>query len=164
LRLIVILGHSGCGAVSAAVDVFLKPEAYLSFADKHALRNILDRLLVVVHTSAKRIAAAFGPGVAHRPGYREALIETAIVSNAALSAYTVQQEIGTVAPDGLRATYGVYVIAAREVWAPRSGSRDCSGLAYPPSDLEEFGEFADAVVSSERIVALLEGHPGDEGK
>jgi carbonic anhydrase len=164
LRLIVILGHSGCGAVSAAVDVFLKPKAYLSFADKHALRNILDRLLVVVHASAKRMAAAFGPDVARRPGYRDALIETAIVSNAALSAYTVQQEIGTAGTDALRAAYGVYVIAAREVWAPRSGSRDSAGLAYPPSNLAEFGDFADAVVRSERIVALLEGRTGDDSR
>ena len=158
LRLVVVLGHSGCGAVSAAVDVFLKPEAYLSFADKHALRNILDRLLVVVHASAKRLAAVFGADVVRRPGYRDALVETSIVSNAALSAYTVQQEIGAVASDGLRAAYGVYVIAAREIWAPRGGSRDCAGLAYPPADMTGFGEFAENVVRSDRIVALLEGH------
>ena len=29
LKLVVVLGHSGCGAVSAAVDVFLNPRAYL---------------------------------------------------------------------------------------------------------------------------------------
>jgi len=32
LKLIVVLGHSGCGAVSAAVDVFLNPADYLSLA------------------------------------------------------------------------------------------------------------------------------------
>ena len=32
LKLIVVLGHSGCGAVSAAVDAFLDPKTYLSFA------------------------------------------------------------------------------------------------------------------------------------
>jgi carbonic anhydrase len=40
LKLIVVLGHSGCGAVTAAVDVFLDPKAYLSLAEKHALRNV----------------------------------------------------------------------------------------------------------------------------
>ena len=30
LKLIVVLGHSGCGALTAAVDVFLNPENYLS--------------------------------------------------------------------------------------------------------------------------------------
>ena len=38
LKLVVVLGHSGCGAVSAAVDVFLNPGAYLSFVDRHSLQ------------------------------------------------------------------------------------------------------------------------------
>ena len=154
LKLIVVLGHSGCGAVSAAVDVFLEPRAYLSLAEKHSLRNILDRLLVVVHATAKRLAAVHGPKVTGRRGYREALIEASIVSNAALAAYTIQQEIGSDHPDGLRAAYGVYLLASRQVWAPRSGSAECAGLACPPADLAGFVEFADAVVGSDRIAAL----------
>ena len=62
LKLIVVLGHSGCGAVSAAVDVFLKPEAYLDARGQAHLRGILDRLLVVVHAAAKRMAAVHGTG------------------------------------------------------------------------------------------------------
>src|SRR6185295_12731259 len=92
LKLIVVLGHSGCGAVSAAVDIMLQPHSYLALAAKHTLRNILDRLLVVVHASAKRLAAVYGSDVARRARYREALIETAVVSNAALSAFTADQE------------------------------------------------------------------------
>jgi carbonic anhydrase len=45
LKLIVVLGHSGCGALTAAVDMFLNPTDYLSIATKHSLRNILDGLL-----------------------------------------------------------------------------------------------------------------------
>jgi carbonic anhydrase len=156
MKLIVVLGHSGCGAVSAAVDVFLNPQAYLSLAAKHSLRNILDRLQVVVQAAAKRMAAIFGSDVARRRGYREALIEAAIVSNAALAAYTVQQEIGGSDSRYLRAAYGVYLLAERQIWAPRSGSAECYGLAYPPSDLEAFADFADAVVRSDRIASLLE--------
>ncbi len=155
LKLVVVLGHSGCGAVSAAVDVFLNPEAYLSLAAKHSLRSILDRLLVVINATAKRMAVVMGPDVTRRRGYREALIEAAIVTNAALAAYTVQQEIGDTGPHGLRAAYGVYLLAERQIWAPRSGSAECTGLAYPPSDLAAFGEFADALVQSDRIGALL---------
>jgi carbonic anhydrase len=156
LKLIVVLGHSGCGAVSAAVDVFLNLEAYLSLAQKHSLRNMLDRLLVVIHAVAKRMAAIHGPEVTQRRGYREALIEAAIASNATLAAYTVQQEIGSGDPKGLRAAYGVYLLAERRIWAPRAGSAECDGLAYPPADFEAFGEFADALVRSDRIAALLE--------
>jgi carbonic anhydrase len=158
LKLIVVLGHSGCGAVSSAVDVFLNPEAYLSLAVKHSLRGILDRLLVVVHAAAKRITAAHGPKAAQLGGYREALIEATVVSNAALAAFTVQQELAAAA-QGLRAAYGVYLLADRAIWAPRSENAECGGLAYPPADARSFDGFADAVVRSDRITALLASGP-----
>src|SRR5215510_2515641 len=88
LKLIVVLGHSGCGAVSAAVDVFLSPGDYLRLVTRPSLREILDRLLVVVHASARKLAAAFGPDIVRREGYRRALVETSIVTNAALAAYS----------------------------------------------------------------------------
>jgi carbonic anhydrase len=156
LKLVVVLGHSGCGAVTAAVDVYLKPGEYLALAAKHALRSILDRLLVVINAAAKRMAEVHGQDVTRRPGYRTALIEAASVSHAALGAYTLQQELGGSAPGQLRAVYGVYLLDARAVWAPRSGSAECAGLAYPPADLAAFAGFGDAVVRSERIVALLD--------
>jgi carbonic anhydrase len=154
LKLVVVLGHSGCGAVSAAVDVVLNPQTYLALAEKHALRSILDRLLVVVHAAMNRMEAVHGPDVTQRHRYREALIEVAVVTNAALAAYTIQQELGTQRKD-LRAVYGVYLLSRRQVWAPRHGSAECAGLAYPPPDLNAFSAFADAVVQSDRISALL---------
>ena len=60
LKLIVVLGHSACGAVTAAVDVFLDPAGYLALASKHAIRSIVDRLLFIVDASAKKMAATFG--------------------------------------------------------------------------------------------------------
>ncbi len=157
LKIIVVLGHSGCGAVSAAVDAFLSPRTYLSFAAQHSLRSILDRLLVVVNAAAMRMTAAFGPDVVHRPGYRAALVEVAVVSNAALAAYTLQQEIGAADSRAIRAAYGVYLLEDRQVWAPRAGSSDCSGLAYPPADFAAFGDFGDSVLRTGRIARLLDG-------
>ncbi len=156
LKLIVVLGHSGCGAVSAAVDVFLNPEAYLALADAHSVRGILDRLLAVINASARKLAATFGTEVTRRPGYRAALIEAAVATNAALAAYTVQQEIGTDDPRALRAAYGVYLLSGREIWAPRGGSAATTGLAWPPSDRSSFSEFADALVRSDRLASLLD--------
>jgi carbonic anhydrase len=160
LKLVVVLGHSGCGAVTAAVDAVLNPETYLAVAVQHALRGILDRLLVVVNASAMRLATTYGPDVVRRAGYRTALIEAAVVANAAFAAHTLQQQMGGAEAGGLRAAYGVYLLEARQVWAPRAGSRECVGLAYPPADRAAFGEFSDAVVRSERIVRLLEGGTG----
>jgi hypothetical protein len=67
LKLIAVLGHSGCGALTTAVEVFLNPGDYPPLATKHSLRNILDRLLLVVQTSARKLLASFGPGVVLRP-------------------------------------------------------------------------------------------------
>jgi carbonic anhydrase len=155
LKLIVVLGHSGCGALTAAVDVFLNPGDYVAIAAMHSIRSILDRSLIVVQASANKLLSAFGPGVTRYPGYRQALIEASIVTNAALSAYSIQQEfVGHDLPE-LQAVYGVYVLETREVWAPRSGGIKGTGLASPPRDLAEFAALADAVVQSERIASCL---------
>ena len=68
LKLIVVLGHSGCGAITTAVDVFLNPGDYLALATKHSLRSILDRSLLVVQASANKLNSVFGPDAAAQSG------------------------------------------------------------------------------------------------
>jgi carbonic anhydrase len=152
VKLIVALGHSGCGAAGAAVDVFLNPENYLPLAIKHSLRGILDRLLVVVQACAIKLARTFGPEVIKRTGYRQALVEAAIVMNAALTAHSVQKEFGTGDPAELQSVYGVYLLETREVWTPFLGR----GLAQPPRDQAGFSQLGEAIARSERIASLLE--------
>jgi carbonic anhydrase len=155
LRLVAVLGHSGCGALATAVDTFLEPSGYLSLATNHALRSILDRQLIVVQTSARKLANTFGHGVAERAGYREALTETAIVTNAALTAYAFQQELRGFDLHELRVVYGVYLLGSHEIWAPTRSSTKASGLALPPVDLASFTELGEEIVSSDRIASLL---------
>jgi len=157
LKVMPVLGHSGCGAVTAAVDVYLTPANYLDLATSHALRAIIDRLLVVVQAAAKGMADVLGPEVTQRPGYRRALIEVAILVNAALAAYTIQQELDPSNPDGLRAVYGVYLLDTRQIWAPRADSPKTGGLVNPPKDRAGFADLGRAVARSERITALLGG-------
>jgi carbonic anhydrase len=155
LKLIVVLGHSGCGALTAAVDVFLNPTNYLLLTTKHSLRNILDGLLVVVQASAKKIQEAFGSDVSRRPGYRQTLIEASIVTNAALAAYSLQQEFGSDDPTGLQVVYGVYLLETRQVWAPHVGGIKEIGLTAAPRDPTEFLELSNAILQSDRIVSLI---------
>jgi hypothetical protein len=61
------------------------------------------------------------------------LIEVAVVTNAAVSAHTIQREICDA--DGVQAAYGVYVLADRMVWAPRVGSKKVVG----PSNSADHG-------------------------
>ena len=155
LKLVVVLGHSGCGALTTAVDVFLNPSDYLALATKHSLRGILDRLLLVVQASAKKLLTEFGPDAAFRPGYRRALIEASIITNAALAAYSIQQELGSKELAELRAVYGVYLLETREVWVPRLGNLKGAGLAAAPLDLAGFVDLGDAIVQSDRIATYL---------
>jgi carbonic anhydrase len=141
--------------------VFLNPGDYVAIAAMHSIRNILDRSLIVVQASANKLLSAFGPGVARNSGYRQALIEASIVTNAALSAYSIQQEFVSHDLPELQAVYGVYVLETREVWAPRSDGIKATGLASPPRDLAGFAALADAVVQSKRIASYLKsGIPG----
>ena len=72
----------------------------------------------------------------------------------------MQQQLGDTDAHGLRAAYGVYLIEEHRIWAPRGGSAECAGLAYPPAVAGDFAAFADAVVQSERIAALLDRGAG----
>jgi carbonic anhydrase len=159
LRLLVVLGHSGCGAVTAAVDSFLNPAGYLPLVAKHSLRTILDHLLVVVQASSKKLQSAFGPEIARHPGYREALIEASIVTNAALAAHAIQRELAETDRAGLQAAYGVYLLETRHVWAPRVGEIEGTSLAAAPRDAADFAELGNAIVQSDRIASLLRPRP-----
>jgi carbonic anhydrase len=155
LKLIVVLGHSGCGALTAAVDVFLNPAGYLPLATKHSLRNILDNLLVVVQASATKFQDAFGADISRHPGYRQALIEASIVVNSALTAYSIQQEVGTSDPRELQTVYGVYLLETRQVWTPRVSEMKGIGLAAAPRDAAGFTELGNAVLQSDRIASII---------
>ena len=159
LKLIVALGHSGCGALTTAVDVFLNPSDYLPLATKHTLRGILDRSLLVVQTSARKLLAAYGSDVVLRPGYRKALVETAIVTNAVLAAYSIQEELRSNELTEIRAVYGVYLLDTRQIWAPRLGSIEGGGLAAPPVDFAEFAGLGEAIMQSRRIGSLIDASP-----
>jgi carbonic anhydrase len=154
LCLVVVLGHSGCGALSAAVDLFLEPAGYLPLAGNHALRGILDRQLIVVQATARRLASVFGQDVSRRTHYREALIEASIGVNAALTAYAVRQEFQGFDQRRLRTVFGVYLLRSRVVWGPIGGGAD-NGLAEPPRDADGFVHLGDAIVRSARITSLL---------
>lgn len=157
LKLIVVLGHSGCGALTTAVDVFLNPSDYLPLVSKHSLRSILDRLLIVVDACARKLSVTFGADVVRRPGYRRALIEASIVTNAALASYSIRRELGDNNLTGLKVVYGVYLLDTREVWSPFR-ERTYSGLATAPDSDAAFSQLGDEIARSKRIASLVEAN------
>jgi carbonic anhydrase len=115
LRLIVVLGHSSCGAVTAAVDSYINPAGYSVIGLSHSLRSLVDRLLAAVREAAGELERLGGPSIADHPGYRAALIEVAVYLNAALTAFDVQRELDLSAETGPRVVYGVFDLVAQRV-------------------------------------------------
>jgi carbonic anhydrase len=156
LKLVVVLGHSGCGAVTAAVDAFLDPTRYLMVASSHALRAIVDRLFVAVRAAAQSLERARGPEVARLPTYRSALIETSVALNAALTAKTIRQEFLELISPHIGVVYGVYHLVTREVSMPLAGGRgESAGLFAPPTTAEEFGEVGLRLAGGAEVARLL---------
>ena len=104
-----------------------------------------------------RLASAFGPTTsrAEQHATAKSLIEASIVTNAALAAYTVQQELHGLGPGDLRAAYGVYLLESREVWTPPGNAGATVGLAEPPRDSASFLELGEAIATADRIASLI---------
>jgi carbonic anhydrase len=152
LKVVAALGHTGCGAVSAAVDAFLKPASYLEVSTRQALRLILDRLMIAVRTGALALDQTWQPD-ASLPGYRAALVEVAVTLNAALCAYTLHQHFG--GAQGPHTVFGIYDLATRRVGVALDPEAAEGRLRTPPSDDREFASLARRVAGSPRVKRLL---------
>jgi carbonic anhydrase len=144
VKLLVVLAHSGCGAVTAATDIFLKPAQYLGVATSHPLRAIIDRLVVVVRGAARALELVWGADV------------TTVIVNAALTAYTLQREFQP-RPGGspITTVFGVYDLASRCVRLPGAENAAEVHLSEPPASTEAFSQLASRVAGSDAIFRQL---------
>ncbi len=155
IKLVVVLGHSGCGAVTAAVDAFLQPASYLDVASSHPLRAIVDRLLLPVRAAAQALESSRGSQVTARNGYRRALIETSVALNAALTAATLHQEFRGRLTPRIDVAYSVYNLATRRVQLPMGDPGEIR-LAHSNDDLLSLERVARELASCDAIQGLLE--------
>lgn len=146
VRVAVVLGHSGCGAVSGAVDAYLRPQKFWSRSLTPMLRVILQRIFVAVRETANVFKEVWGPDASQMPGYREALIEAAVCMNAAHSAYALRQEVERNAKWKIEVLYGVHNIRNHQVCMPvdptAPPNHDNVRLAIAPSNPSEFRDLA----------------------
>ena len=156
LRLVVVLGHSQCGAVTAAVDTYLRPKTYLLLASNYPLRSIVDAILVAVRSASLALETAHGPRVSGQPGYRAALVETSVALNACLAAFALKQELEG---SNVRVVFGSYDLASRSVRLPLApagrSSRPEIGLFAPPDSDDELRDLAVRLAGSASIASLL---------
>ena len=135
LKLVVVLGHTGCGAVSAAVETYLSPKDYAAIAFTHALRSLVDRIMIAVRGAADAIQHVCGRNVVHHPNYKDALKEVAVYLNAAITSFDLRREVAAFGKESMRVVYGVYDLATLFVTAtPTPHPTDPSFAPAPQQD------------------------------
>ena len=137
LRVIIVLGHSSCGAVIAAVESHLDPRSYPSTSAP--LCSIIDRVLPAVRMADNALVEAHGGHTLDSPGGRQALIETSVRMNAARTAASIRAALS------FPVQYGVFDLVSREV-----------DLAEPPVNTEAMLTLAAEIAVSERIQLSLD--------
>jgi carbonic anhydrase len=139
LRVVAVLGHANCGAVTAAVDAFLQPRRYLQAAANYPLRSIIDQIVVSVRAADMGMREVHGHQVEKHPGYRAGLLRTAVALNAAWNAYSLREELIGHA-SGVRVVFSVYDLGSHTLGlGPASGrSRRQRGFFEPPADADQF--------------------------
>jgi carbonic anhydrase len=162
LKLLVVLAHARCGAVTEAVDVYLQPGRYLEIATDYSIRSIEDQILVAVRVAAMSMELLYGHEVFSKPEIRTALLEAAVVLNAAWTAYCLRTEFRDQFPD-LGVVYGSYDIGSRQVRLPisRPGAlaEEHRGLFAPPEDVEGFRQLARRICGGELVQSILSQKP-----
>jgi carbonic anhydrase len=158
LKLLVVLAHAKCGAVSEAVDVYLQPRHYLEIATDPSIRSLVDQILVAVRVAVMGMEELYGSQVLRSPQRRGALIEATVALNAAWNAHCLHQEFRNKFPD-VGVVFGAYDLISRCVRLPISPSDQITdeekGLFAPPGDAEEFRQLARRICSGKLVQCLL---------
>lgn len=157
LKLLIVLGHSQCGAVTAAVDAFLQPSTYLALSASHALRTVVNGIVPAVRAAAVALKSTWGVDAENRSCYREALILTTIPINAAMTAALVQEEFET-GESGPKVFFSVYDLTTRRVGVnlDRPATSEERGvLMVPPRGVAEFERFGRSIAESSAVRDLF---------
>jgi carbonic anhydrase len=158
LKLIVVLAHTKCGAVTEAVDLYLEPARYIQIASDFSIRSIEDQILVAVRVAAMSMELLYGLEITRKPECRAALIESACILNAAWTAYCLRQVFRPEFPD-LGVVFGAYDLVTRHVRLPLSPAAELTeeekGLFTPPEDIEGFRQLSRKICGGSLVRGLL---------
>jgi carbonic anhydrase len=149
LRVLLVLGHTGCGAVTAAVDTYLSPQDYPEVALSHSLRSLIDRIQIAVRGAAKALGRC-GSRIESQPEYRAELVETAIYLNAALTASDVRREIEITGSKPVHVVYGVFDLNDQKVHALPHHGKEAGEPEFGevPRSSEDFSALGDRIAQA----------------
>jgi carbonic anhydrase len=144
VKLLVALGHRGCGAVIASVDAYMDPSNYPEVTTAIGLRSVVDRILIAVRIAAQALER--GGRTASSDGYRDQLTYMTACLNAAHTAMTLQHLLGEELTSDQQVLYGIFDLGRHVVWGPdvtRDMANDEPALVRPPANFEELQKLAD---------------------
>lgn len=134
LKLVIVLGHTGCGAVNAAVATYLSPKTHANIAFSRSLRVVVNHILVAVRSAALSLEQVYGNDITYHANYEKALAKIAVYMNTAVVALQLKQELKTNGPE---VVFGVYDLATSKVGFPHDHIENDVSLAPAPTDPQE---------------------------
>ena len=148
LKLIVVLGHAKCGAVTAAVDTHLSPDAYANIACTFPLRSLVDQIQIAVRGSSHALEKYLGMALPDQSMFRSILVGVTAYVNAAVSALELHRELSLYGKDGPRVVFGVYDFDSLRVQSSPALTPGTPRLRPAPETANELAAYATEVVDA----------------
>ena len=148
LKLIVVLGHAKCGAVTAAVDTHLSPNAYANIACTFPLRSLVDQIQIAVRGSSHALETHLGTTVHDKSMFRSLLVGITAYVNAAVSALELQRELALYGDDGPQVVFGIYDFDTLTVQSTPAVESSAPRLRPAPKTGEELADYATEIVEA----------------
>jgi len=147
LKAVVVLGHSKCGAVTAAVDAFRSPETYVDVAGTYALRSIIDQIQIPARAASRSLESHRSQAnVPAATDERSLMVAITVYVNAAIASLELQREIRAFGAGNTPVVFGVYDFETLRVQSlPDS---DLSDLRPAPESAEELRAYTEEVVAA----------------
>lgn len=168
VRIVVVLGHTNCGAIKGAVDAYLDPKKFWSKSYSPPLRLTFQRIFVAVRESDNALRDVWGEEARTLPGYREALIDMAVCLNAAHTAFALRQQVEGADNWEIGVLFGVYDIRTHQVCMPiRPGEPavpENVNLAKAPGNPQEISDLASELAAIQRRPEPSEAAPEQSGR
>lgn len=153
LRTAIVLGHTGCGAVTAAVDMYLAPNGFMNVAFSHAVRSLVDRIMLAVRAASRALDEVRGSSDHDLPGYRDQLLAISVFVNAAVTAFDLNREIRSQGNEQIAVAYSVYDVAMCRASAMPYDPRNLEGSVFLPAPTDSDALYELSLGLAKRILA-----------
>ncbi|MBA4186878.1 MAG: hypothetical protein C0467_02550 [Planctomycetaceae bacterium] len=163
VKVLIVMGHTGCGAVAAAVQTYLSPKRAAGIAFSRSLRSVVNYIIVAVRSAALSLEQVWGADILEDPGFPDALAELSVPLNAAMTAYQLRLELQAHELHDPEVVYGVFDLVTSRVFGPPD--LDNVALSPAPKDSSELVELGVQLARSaavSRHLNLIRGPFTDE--